>query len=692
MKNSTTLSLFSVFLCALVIAGGSWSMLFSTSSPDADSVLFQPVDFSSADGSFMEGEAESVPFSAPSATVGRSIAQGGSPVLEVVEPRSPFGVPAVSAIRRAAMKPKTETAEAGVQRGTVGSGRAQLLTEADGSESLIPVPEVSGGDGIREKGIREKGIRENASSEVRPALGTEPVSGDPGVHLVSGTEAAPVPGALGTAKIPGLDRPSRYGIDPTKPFDPVKENGEIFVGWKKPEVSLVLTGRLNGYMEPCGCAGLERMTGGLSRQASFIQQLKEEGWNPLVLDVGGLSPGVTKQAQMKFLATVNMLREMEYDAITLGTIDLAFPCADVLAEVANPGYAGQLFTSASVGLFEFDNKMLPLAKIVSRNGFKIGIIGILGEKEREQVQNDEIVYRAPRLALAKLVPQLKAQCQFIVLLSHASMEESKALAREFPDLDIIVTPDGPPVSPSVPEVLPETGQYVISIGEKGMNVIVLGLYDDDRKPLLYQRVPMDSRFPSSKKILDLMGLYQEQLKLQGLEGLGVRPARNPFMKTNGIYVGSKRCESCHKESYDVWKKSRHAMAWKSLEEATPPRTFDPECIACHVVGWSAEHRLPFQSGFLSMMETPQLKDVGCESCHGPGSLHMNAEIGSDTKLQARYRKALHLEARESKAICIQCHDLDNSPNFNFERYYPYIEHHEASSDDEDDTETEDGEE
>ena len=635
----------------------------------------------------MEGEAESVPFSAPSATVGRSIAQGGSPVLEVVEPRSPFGVPAVSAIRRAAMKPKTETAEAGVQRGTVGSGRAQLLTEADGSESLIPVPEVSGGDGIREKGIRE-----NASSEVRPALGTEPVSGDPGVRLVSGTEAAPVPGALGTAKIPGLDRPSRYGIDPTKPFDPVKENGEIFVGWKKPEVSLVLTGRLNGYMEPCGCAGLERMTGGLSRQASFIQQLKEEGWNPLVLDVGGLSPGVTKQAQMKFLATVNMLREMEYDAITLGTIDLAFPCADVLAEVANPGYAGQLFTSASVGLFEFDNKMLPPAKIVSRNGFKIGIIGILGEKEREQVQNDEIVYRAPRLALAKLVPQLKAQCQFIVLLSHASMEESKALAREFPDLDIIVTPDGPPVSPSVPEVLPETGQYVISIGEKGMNVIVLGLYDDDRKPLLYQRVPMDSRFPSSKKILDLMGLYQEQLKLQGLEGLGVRPARNPFMKTNGIYVGSKRCESCHKESYDVWKKSRHAMAWKSLEEATPPRTFDPECIACHVVGWSAEHRLPFQSGFLSMMETPQLKDVGCESCHGPGSLHMNAEIGSDTKLQARYRKALHLEARESKAICIQCHDLDNSPNFNFERYYPYIEHHEASSDDEDDTETEDGEE
>ncbi len=480
-----------------------------------------------------------------------------------------------------------------------------------------------------------------------------------------------------------VKRPARNGIDPTKPFDPVKENGEIFKDWSKPEVTLALTGRLNGYMEPCGCAGMERMTGGLSRQSAFFQDLKKKGWNPLILDVGGISPGVTKQAQMKFLATVNMLREMEYDAITFGTIDLNFPCADILSEVATPGHAGKLFTSANVGLFDFDGEMLPPAKITSRNGVKIGVGGVVGEKEWAQVRNDEVVYRSPKLVLAQLIPKLKSQCRFIILLSHASVEESKEFAREFPDIDIIVSSDGAPIPPSAPEVIPETGQYFITIGEKGMNVIVLGLYDDDLQPLRYQRVPMDSRFPSSKKILELMGMYQEQLRIEGLEGLGVRPLKNPWMKSNGLYVGSKRCESCHQESYKIWKKSRHAMAWKSLETSNPPRIYDPECIACHVVGWNVEHGIPFQSGFMNMQETARLSNVGCESCHGPGSLHMSAEVGSDEKLQKKYRLAVRMDEgkpEKIKKVCIQCHDLDNSPNFNFERYYKCIEHHEERED------------
>lgn len=497
---------------------------------------------------------------------------------------------------------------------------------------------------------------------------------------------ASVPPEEKSTKIKEEERPSRFGIDPTKPFDPIKENGEIFAGWEKPAVTLVLTGRLNGYMEPCGCAGMERMAGGLSRQMTFFQSLKTQGWDPLILDAGGLSPGVTKQAQLKFLATVNMLREMGYDAITLGTIDLTFPCADILAEVSNPGHAGQLFTSANVGLFDFDQKLLPPAKIVSRNGVKIGIVGVLGDEEIASLHNDEVVTRPAKLVLSKLIPQMKAQCQFIILLSHASIEESKEYAREFPEIDVIVTSNGPPVSPSEPEILPGTGQYFITIGEKGMNVIVLGLYDDDRLPVRYQRVPMDSRFASSQKILDLMGMYQEQLRIEGLEGLGIHPLKNPFLASNGKYNGSKSCKNCHEESYNIWKNSRHAMAWKSLEISTPPRTFDPECIACHVVGWNAEHRMPFQTGYLCTTEKIDLTNVGCESCHGPGLLHSLAEAGSDEAKQEKYRKSMHIEQDSIKGVCIQCHDLDNSPSFNFDRYYKCIEHHEVSEDDENEAE------
>ena len=50
-------------------------------------------------------------------------------------------------------------------------------------------------------------------------------------------------------------------------FDPIKENGPIFVDWpQRAELALVITGRHEGYLEPCGCAGLDKMKGGMGRR------------------------------------------------------------------------------------------------------------------------------------------------------------------------------------------------------------------------------------------------------------------------------------------------------------------------------------------------------------------------------------------------------------------------------------------
>src|SRR5262245_7450333 len=55
--------------------------------------------------------------------------------------------------------------------------------------------------------------------------------------------------------------------------DPIEANGRIFEGWQKPDVALVFSGEQNGYLEPCGCAGLENQKGGLKRRFTFIKQL-----------------------------------------------------------------------------------------------------------------------------------------------------------------------------------------------------------------------------------------------------------------------------------------------------------------------------------------------------------------------------------------------------------------------------------
>src|SRR5688500_7441195 len=57
---------------------------------------------------------------------------------------------------------------------------------------------------------------------------------------------------------------SASASDPGPGLVPAK--GELFAEWPKPVVALVVTGQQMGYIEPCGCTGLENQKGGLARR------------------------------------------------------------------------------------------------------------------------------------------------------------------------------------------------------------------------------------------------------------------------------------------------------------------------------------------------------------------------------------------------------------------------------------------
>ena len=118
------------------------------------------------------------------------------------------------------------------------------------------------------------------------------------------------------------------------PFDLIKENGEFFEGWPKPKLALLITGKIEGYLEPCGCAGMERMKGGMGRRYMLFKQLREQGWPVVGMDVGGLAHGFGRQAEIKFHTLVEGMRAMNYEAITLGETDLKLPAGELVAETA----------------------------------------------------------------------------------------------------------------------------------------------------------------------------------------------------------------------------------------------------------------------------------------------------------------------------------------------------------------------
>jgi hypothetical protein len=461
--------------------------------------------------------------------------------------------------------------------------------------------------------------------------------------------------------------------------DPVQQHVEFFVGWKKPKLAIVISGRQDGYLEPCGCSGLENQKGGLGRRYSLIEQLKEKGWPLIAVDVGNYVRRFGKQAEIQFAISVEALKGMGYQAATFGTDDLRLSSGEIAAAVAGPDGTSSLFLSANADLFGLVSK----SRIVEENGMKVGITAVLGETYRKQVNNAEIEIKPAADALREVVGDL-AKCDVRILLAHTTQEEATELAKTFPDFDYVVCSEGGDEPPYQPKSIEGTKTKLIEVGHKGMYCVVIGLFDDKDEPFRYQRVAIDSRYPTAPAMKQLMATYQDQLRELGWAGLGLRPIAHPRMKEgvedSGKFVGAETCKDCHTKAWDVWSKTGHAHATDTLVKADPPRQFDAECISCHAVGWNPQDYFQYSGGFESIERTPHLTGNQCENCHGPGGAHVAAEM-SEQPDRDEQRELMRLTLAEAKEnFCVTCHDLDNSPKFvtepgAFEKYWKQIEHY-----------------
>ncbi len=121
-------------------------------------------------------------------------------------------------------------------------------------------------------------------------------------------------------------------------------------------------------------------------------------------------------------------------------------------------------------------------------------------------------------------------------------------------------------------------------------------------------------------------------------------------ETQKTYVGSEKCRSCHEEEYARFKKysrktqsySHVALMRKGLKEEEYNK-----CLECHTTGFGKP------GGFTSEKETPLLKEVGCEACHGPGSSHVESSDPQDIKKNL------------SEKDCEVCHDKERVEAFRF---------------------------
>jgi hypothetical protein len=293
-----------------------------------------------------------------------------------------------------------------------------------------------------------------------------------------------------------------------------------------------------------------------------------------------------------------------------------------------------------------------------------------GPGERRIVTSD------PVAAAAKYVPQMRAKADLVVMLSSLDLEAARNLARKVKDIDLIIGGSGPMQTRT--DDFPEDSQIgrarLQYIGDQGKNLGEVRLTFGDKRAVgtvVRNVIGLTREWPDEPALAELM----EQTKVAvndynraqaeatnpfaapggapaGAAGGAGAPATSPGSPAPATYTGSERCRTCHEQEYSVWAKSAHAHAFNILESVH--QDFNPQCVGCHSVGYGRPR------GFLNAKATPDLKHVGCESCHGPSSLHPGPVAKG--------------YGPTTTSTCTDCHTHENSPDYNPSIYIPQVKH------------------
>jgi hypothetical protein len=471
----------------------------------------------------------------------------------------------------------------------------------------------------------------------------------------------------------------------------------LFQGWNKPDFVIVLSGQEEGYLMPCGCSYPQ--VGGLERRYNFIQLLKKEkGWPVVAVDLGDVpqthknTPAKLQNVQglIKYRYSMMALKEMGYLAVGIGQNEAAGSWSlekiegEWAANAAQPGVlAGNLKDADSKFPFlkPYETQTAPGTNI------KVGVTSSVGPTVAKTVTDPNVRFNIPSAdhIKAQLQKMQKENVDLPILLYHGwptGKKEALLCAQTFPDFPIILAlteEDEPPAAPIPVDTNSNTRNYVFQLGHKGKYIGVLGVYRNGVNfNFKYQLVKMDIDYDTpedqktNNRIARMLENYKLELKTKDYLKLysqtshvmqAMTPVPNLRNPGSGVpeYIGTEACKKCHDHAYEVWKNSKHSHAYQTLVDAKHPslNQYDAECIVCHTVGFG------YKTGFANEKDT-KLINVGCESCHGPGSLHAKNPENQEWRdrmnqpwLDARRKGNVQAKNAAIEKFCVTCHDIDN---------------------------------
>ncbi len=409
-----------------------------------------------------------------------------------------------------------------------------------------------------------------------------------------------------------------------------------------------------GRLEPCGC--FTGQFGGLTRLKTVLDA--EAPANALRLDVGDAIGGREDYDLIEYRYLLRAFAAMKYDALNVGHREARLSTAQ-LQEIKRtspvPILSANLLDKAT------GKRIFDAYRIVERGGFRIAVVGVVDPAGLGEDLGAGLVVAGMESTLSQLLKEVSSKADLVVLLAFTDEAGLARLAQQFFEIQIVL---GGKVSQPAQELKRENRSLIYFVTNESRALALLRLRLQDGAPLavtrneirlLHDKIPEDASFRA------LARAYRDEVQYTALAVDNPTNAASdmvPGVRAVASYVGSQRCVECHDLAGALWARSAHAKAFAVLVQRQADA--DPKCVGCHTIGFGSV------SGYRREFGSEKMVNVGCESCHGPGSLHVRQREG-DSSVSFAYRPL-------GAGDCQKCHYGEFSRPFHWDEFWAPIRH------------------
>jgi hypothetical protein len=162
-----------------------------------------------------------------------------------------------------------------------------------------------------------------------------------------------------------------------------------------------------------------------------------------------------------------------------------------------------------------------------------------------------------------------------------------------------------------------------------------------------QFIALESSLPEDPKVREIMMLTKQKVNNLNQERSTTENSA-ALLKT---LVGWQKCGECHAEQSAFWQKTRHAQSVRTLEGKN--QQFNQDCLVCHVTLPTRDLATVKTEKLLDHLPD-QLKNVGCENCHGPAAGHAASPAQVPVSMP-----------KPDEQTCTSCHTPEHDDHFVF---------------------------